>query len=651
MTIAAAAMCAAFTSCSHDFDSMSQEELNNLEAEQIVNNYNQAFIKTFGQPAANQDWGFGTTRAYTRTINSGWDGWVNAPADEDFASDYPNEIEPTGDYYKYTNGVRKNYKFDNDNENQEINFWVGNANIYVKGKRNIDFKNPGDGNPGITFYILPGADVTFSKDYSYNNTNNHAMYVSSGAKVTFAGKMSSNVHIYNRGEIVVNDATGPYAQGVIYNEGTITSKKNLSVYNNGAQVVNVGTWNVATGMTVEGSGHFRNLGGTMTITGTTLVNSNECSWINDATFITDYYTYHAGSHDVINNCKLIVNENFDYTIGDGTSLFQIDGGGSVVTKNFYGSGPFKFEMGAKALFKVTNDCYLDATAAGIATNGYGFHGVGNDYAVLQAKNVTNHGNPGHGYVAYGGKLYVSAESHFAQGTAGAADGSSYIIFMNGCSTKNIYAPGFESGKPAITIEETPCNPGFEGDKKNDCDVRIIAEDLNATAEEKSDWDFNDVVFDVKFTSDDAAEVTLIAAGGTLPLIVGVNNPDDNEDYYENEVHYLFGVPVNYMVNTNAEAKNLTGGAPVNAAPKLNLTITGVKASNGKLIPIHVKKSLKSGGKHWFELTAEKGHPASKLAVNSKSSKFTICDEREYILTKYPNFLNWVVNNDPLIWWE
>ena len=142
-----------------------------------------------------------------------------------------------------------------------------------------------------------------------------------------------------------------------------------------------------------------------------------------------------------------------------------------------------------------------------------------------------------------------------------------------------------------------------------------------------------------------------SAGGTLPLIVGVKDPVDGQSYPSNEVHSLFGVPVNYMVNTNAQAKGLTGGAPVDAAPKLNLNITGVKASNGKLIPIHVQKTLKNGTKHWFELTANMGQPAAKLAVNSKSTKFSICDERENITKKYTNFKNWVVNNDPLIWWE
>ena len=74
--IAALAMCFGFTSCSHDIEPASQEDLNNLEAEQIVNAYNQAFIKTFGQPAANQTWGFGSISAGTRGTFSNGNEWA-----------------------------------------------------------------------------------------------------------------------------------------------------------------------------------------------------------------------------------------------------------------------------------------------------------------------------------------------------------------------------------------------------------------------------------------------------------------------------------------------------------------------------------------------------------------------------------------------
>ena len=71
--IAALAMCAGFTSCSHDLEAPSQEEINEVNAQKITNSYNQAFIATFGHPAANQDWGFGDsgTAAARRMTRSG----------------------------------------------------------------------------------------------------------------------------------------------------------------------------------------------------------------------------------------------------------------------------------------------------------------------------------------------------------------------------------------------------------------------------------------------------------------------------------------------------------------------------------------------------------------------------------------------------
>ena len=67
--IAALAMCAAFTSCSHDpgFEQTTPEQLAQAQ-------YEAAFIKAFGQPAANQDWGFGTnvTRSVTKKDMTGY---------------------------------------------------------------------------------------------------------------------------------------------------------------------------------------------------------------------------------------------------------------------------------------------------------------------------------------------------------------------------------------------------------------------------------------------------------------------------------------------------------------------------------------------------------------------------------------------------
>ena len=55
----------ALTSCSHDFD-----DEGSAGVDPVVEKYNRIFIETFGQPAANQDWGFGES-AQSRMTRSG----------------------------------------------------------------------------------------------------------------------------------------------------------------------------------------------------------------------------------------------------------------------------------------------------------------------------------------------------------------------------------------------------------------------------------------------------------------------------------------------------------------------------------------------------------------------------------------------------
>ena len=68
--VAAIAICAAFTSCSKSGDELYDPgKIDQQNAEKITQTYNEAFIKVFGKPSANQDWGFGKS-ASTRA-NSG----------------------------------------------------------------------------------------------------------------------------------------------------------------------------------------------------------------------------------------------------------------------------------------------------------------------------------------------------------------------------------------------------------------------------------------------------------------------------------------------------------------------------------------------------------------------------------------------------
>ena len=68
--VAAIAICTAFTSCSKSGDELYDPgKIDQQNAEKITQTYNEAFIKVFGKPSANQDWGFGKS-ASTRA-NSG----------------------------------------------------------------------------------------------------------------------------------------------------------------------------------------------------------------------------------------------------------------------------------------------------------------------------------------------------------------------------------------------------------------------------------------------------------------------------------------------------------------------------------------------------------------------------------------------------
>ena len=170
--------------------------------------------------------------------------------------------------------------------------------------------------------------------------------------------------------------------------------------------------------------------------------------------------------------------------------------------------------------------------------------------------------------------------------------------------------------------------------------RIIAEDLNAhdtdgdKEEDDTDFDFNDIVLDVALV-DGGAKGVLQAAGATLKIRI---NGDDNL-----EVHKLFNVAQEVMVNTNAAKKGLKGAD--NLDP-VEFDITG-SFSDVKDILIQVER--KKGSNTWTELKAPKGTAASKICVDTD---FKWPDERESLKARYPDFVNYVRDNLEVdSWWK
>ena len=640
---AVTAIVTGLVSCSHDFEG------NNLSQAEIA--YRTSFVKTFGVPAADQDWGFGSDETagarMTRKIQPSYNFPSDAAATK-FLAAVPDGVQ------KLTQNVARANNYIDETWQGDLNIWGGataegnwqdrsGGVLYIKG--NCDFSNRSfyfDGNSEL--YLLEGATLTLNANSAGNLQTNTKIYMAAGSKIVTPGelKLNNGLHIYNHGTIEANKLS-TNSNSVLYNVGKVIVATKISVENELSVVVNDGIINAAD-LNTAGSGKIEN-NDSIRITGTTFVNSNSNTWVNNGHYHTGNFIYNAASDEVINNCRLTVDEDFNINLGDnpGNGNFKMDAGSGVVTKNFNGGGnwsknystgwssfnggPFYVYMGANSVFKVTETCTLNATKAD-----YGFYGPETGgYAVLDAKEIKK-GADNQGYeVTYGNNLYVYTERHFGNGYSGQYP---YIDFKGNAK---IFAPGFEDGKPAITIQPSRCCAGFagsgsgsegegDGGESGDTpeltpDVRIIAEDLSAS--ESSDFDFNDVVFDVTFTSSTTALVTLQAAGGTLPLTVaGV------------EVHDMFGVSTSTMVNTFAG--NKSAYAPV------SFEITGIDSSKrGRDIEILVLK-----GDEWCPLEAHQGVPAAKLAVKPT---FVWCDEYEAIESRYPLFRDWVQNRE-VIWY-
>ena len=636
------------SSCSHDDYYYSDEK-----AEKSVNEkYAIAFEKAFGKVGSNVDWGFSSknfsTRAITRAVG-----------------DYPSEgnLQPTGitfpedcDADNFLDAVPEGVtklpegevgagSYFIDAETQSVSTNSGASQIYVVGTVDLSTGDTNSGAPRFApdyrseSFLLEGATLKLGRASAQNFKG--TIYIAQGATLASDESLmaTSDSKVYNHGSINV-----PYFEvntsSFLYNVGTLTAGT-VNASSNGSRIVNDGTIisedvNVLAGA-VQNNAEW-------TVTGTTIVTSNNSGWINNGHWTTLNYAYTGGSENVINNCYLEVTNNFDMNISslisNPNNSFKIDGGGGVVTKNFNGgkgksedgtlstSGPYKIVMGHGAVFKVTNTAAL----AGGWT-GRGFFGPSEgEYAVFQAKDIIQaegHEND-QGAVTYSGNLYVSAETHFAQG--GWA-GQKFIYVDDDFSIdENIYAVGFKSGKPNITIKKTSCNPGFKGGNPL---YRVIAEDLSA--EEAGDFDFNDVVFDVVKAESGRTTLKLICAGGTLPLRVrGANEAEGVE------VHSVYG-----EMAPNAQGKYQmynTGAGP--EVPVEEFTIEGEYATPEQIknIIIEVKKD-----NAWWALNATKGKAACKILVDDT---FVPVPERKNIANEKKEFTNYVqgkfLDN---FWWK
>ncbi|MCQ2245281.1 MAG: hypothetical protein MJZ69_00650 [Bacteroidaceae bacterium] len=179
--------------------------------------------------------------------------------------------------------------------------------------------------------------------------------------------------------------------------------------------------------------------------------------------------------------------------------------------------------------------------------------------------------------------------------------------------------------------------------------RIMCEDLGGSF----DFDFNDVVFDVTFiqdysTNQTKADITLQAAGGTLPMYIG----EVKEEY---EVHNLFGVDTTTPVNVSVNGVSRPAVKFTIALNDKNydssyedVTINYQRYKNPKGIKIFVKDA--SGIAHEICQFAEKNNPTHSNQPDKICCPTTTnwMQELQHISDGYPLFKSWV--SDSSIEW-
>ena len=648
------------SSCSHDEYYYSEENVEKT----VSDKYAIAFEKAFGKVGPNVDWGFSSRKASTRAFTRSVGTYASYRGNKKPTVSFPEDCAASNFLDAVPEGVSKLPAYGGGGESYYIE---GNYDyvetysfaqrIYVKGTVDLSDGDTDSQYPrfrpkiGSEVYLLEGSKLILGEASAFNFYV--TIYIAEGATLETAGllKANTNTKMYNHGTIKVgalevNTTSFLYNVGTLQTTGTVSAESNSSDDVNAvSKIVNDGT--ITCGTVNVNAGAMQN-NAEWTVTGTTNINSNNSCWVNNGHWTTYDYAYVGGSWNVINNCFLEVKNDFAMNISSEKGAFKIDGGGGVLTKYFDGgrantgavSGPFVIEMGPKAVFVVEETAILESGRG--AENGFGIFGPSEgEYAVFQAKIIAR--DPylesinSHGAVTYGGHLYVSAQTHFAQGHD--SDGSGtyipqpFIYEQDGFSiANNIYATGFKSGKPSINIPQTPCSPGFIG---GDPLYRVIAEDLSAS--ESGDFDFNDVVFDVVKAENGKTTLRLICAGGVLPLRVrGANEAEGVE------VHSVFG---EMAPNAKGEYQMYnTGAGPT--VPETEFTVNGEYTTPEQIrnIIIEVKKD-----DIWMPLYATRGVAACKILVDDTfkpvRERRNIADENN----KFTNYVQGTFVDD--FWWK
>ena len=576
----------AFTSCSkNDFETYSPEEI--VKAE-----YDAKFIAEFGQPASNQTWGFGSgTRAFTRGSNDNKNQWGN-----------PNignwQVPPA-----LTEGqvLRVKTYFQ---QNPYLTFEAPSYKTYFVQQV---YKGYSDANNAFSKEIYKNADPNVDDVIG----SNHMDELTVGA---------GNLHVDN------------------FNYGTYNDGDSLAVLNTGATDENNPANKHNDMITLIEDVQPTCVG--FNETDASYQHNDHAALVSAATidaWIEAKYGANFGAKCVDGWERDFVGLDYEAAPLDNILVKNSDGTQKYVTYNQYAKKEL-FWDGKNFLRadEVRNNPIVtpygkNIPVVSINMNNYLGEGVNIDQnnlitkftkAQIEAdKNLNKEG------------LTINGENDVVDltklfdiiGTNGyAVEGSAEKFVKNLGGRDYYYTDWIVTLSPAK--KQTTQTITYEG--------RIMAEDL--TVADKSDWDFNDVVFDWAIKGG-KAYIKLLAAGGTLPLTIG-GELVNGEVVGGVEVHSSDKGLGKYMVNTGVNQ------GPAYKEFVLEGEHNTYTDGDANAIKLYVKKSV-NGVQTWVEIKAEKGEPAGKF--NSPVGT-AWCEEYANIKRVYTNFAAWV-ENESVTW--
>ena len=606
--IAAVAICAAFTSCSKNNELFDQNAAEQAKQQEQVNkmneNYEKAFINTFGKPSSTHTWGFGATKASTRTGN-------------------------TGETYAQTHGDANGGANMNHNEwadpDKEFGGWVVPDPLTAEQKA------------VVIAYFQSGPDIDF-EDPHFRHFFVQQVYKGGSAQ---AGASTENItaadnSVYNSGNMNLLTVGETNIHINDYNAGTCSES---DVLNNGQKVGGTSHKDQITLMV--------NIDDTSCFgyheTGSSTHHNNKAALVGWETIDTWAKTNYAGYNGCLKDDWNRSFMGFDLAIKEGIQACETDENGNIIYAT-YDQAPEspQYAWDGEKIVPITTGEWKNVTIQ---------HEYWTENKTVPVYKEGFESIMGCGWLTTNENFYVAEEkvtldqSFQVNGTPAnldgiknavilkefTVDGTKYQSVINLPRIKQLVDAGYLPVKDKslqdwikvgtsdgyftdwiVTLTEAERQSGYQG--------RIMAEDLNAV--EESDFDFNDVVFDWKIEGN-VATIQLRAAGGIYPLYVG-----------DQEVHAKFGQSASAgkypMINT---------GAGVTAtAPSYTYTFpegTEAKAVN---IPIYV---IKDGSTKAY-LDASTGKAASKF--NTKTTTRWV-KEFEDILDAYPDFKGWVADEN------